>query len=217
MPFPRNERFIGRKRELSLLEHTFLNGNGTERTTAVLRGTGGMGKSAIALEYAYRYYKHYTAVFWFDMRKPETITKDLLDVAKRIYPNRHELTNDQRRVFPFMKESMIPPEVVEETRELVQDWLAEEGNEHWLLILDGIDDLEAFSSGYQFYPLSSHGQIIITSCRTDSHRLGSVTIGVDEMDLYDSSSMLLSSAGDYKLGEDEEQGESEACIQYATT
>src|SRR5260370_28853519 len=65
VPLPRNPFFTGREEILAAL-HTQL---GVDQTVALtqssaLHGLGGVGKTQIALEYAYRHALEYRAVFW---------------------------------------------------------------------------------------------------------------------------------------------------------
>ncbi|KAF2623299.1 kinesin light chain 1 [Macroventuria anomochaeta] len=52
LPFPRNELFVGRKDQLRTLEQSLLSPKTHQRMT--IYGLGGSGKSALALEFAYR-------------------------------------------------------------------------------------------------------------------------------------------------------------------
>ena len=67
MPFSRNENFLGRERELQDIHASFSHQHQTMRNkTAMyaLTGTGGIGKTQLACEYAYRYVAEYSAIFW---------------------------------------------------------------------------------------------------------------------------------------------------------
>lgn len=65
VPFPRNLFFTGREKILETL-HTQLSTNQAVALTqaSALSGLGGVGKTQIALEYAYRHALEYSAVFW---------------------------------------------------------------------------------------------------------------------------------------------------------
>ncbi|KAH8592666.1 kinesin light chain 1 [Bisporella sp. PMI_857] len=75
LPFPRNELFVGREKHLQSLEQFLLPSNAHRRMA--ICGLGGCGKSALALEFAYRalarHAKH--LVFWLLGRR---ITKQAL-------------------------------------------------------------------------------------------------------------------------------------------
>ncbi|MDT3441006.1 MULTISPECIES: FxSxx-COOH system tetratricopeptide repeat protein [unclassified Pseudofrankia] len=78
VPSPRNPRFIGRDRELAAL-HAGLRGETGSRQ--VLCGLGGVGKSSLAIEYAYRYSAAYDLVWWVPAEDPVTSTAALAILA----------------------------------------------------------------------------------------------------------------------------------------
>ncbi|KAF3112298.1 hypothetical protein TWF706_010885 [Orbilia oligospora] len=65
MPFFRSNSFVGRAETLKQVHEYFSDSNlvDTPRIFALI-GTGGMGKTQTALEYAYHHRHNYTAVFW---------------------------------------------------------------------------------------------------------------------------------------------------------
>ena len=65
VPFQRNPFFTGREEILETL-HMHLSTNHVVALTQsyALHGLGGVGKTQIALEYAYRHARSYSAVFW---------------------------------------------------------------------------------------------------------------------------------------------------------
>ncbi len=65
IPYPRNPYFTGREELLRRLAASLRAGEtvGISQPQAV-SGLGGVGKTQIALEYAYRYYQDYDAVLW---------------------------------------------------------------------------------------------------------------------------------------------------------
>lgn len=84
VPFPRNPYFTGREEILEAL-HTHLGGRQAIALTqsAALHGLGGVGKTHIALEYAYRHALDYRAVFWIGAETEEQIVSDLLHIGTR--------------------------------------------------------------------------------------------------------------------------------------
>src|SRR5262249_55351008 len=73
VPLPRNKFFIGRDEVLNQLHKNF---NGGERTQA-LNGLGGIGKTQIAVEYAYRYQQDYRIVLWATARPRHALITDI--------------------------------------------------------------------------------------------------------------------------------------------
>ena len=74
----RNLMFTGRERELEELRRHL-----STRQVAVLSvtGTGGVGKSALALEYAHRARGHYKVIGWTRASSPVTLAEDLAALA----------------------------------------------------------------------------------------------------------------------------------------
>ncbi len=62
-PIERNPYFTGRKPELASLHKLLMAGKQVALTQAI-SGLGGIGKTQLALEYAYHYQKSYHDIFW---------------------------------------------------------------------------------------------------------------------------------------------------------
>src|SRR6185312_5981014 len=81
----RNRTFSGRNTALLNL----YNGLQAESAAAVLpttavHGLGGVGKTALALEYAHRYASDYDLIWWINAEQPTTATTDLVDLGNRL-------------------------------------------------------------------------------------------------------------------------------------
>ena len=80
---PRNKNFTGRT---DLLER--LRGGLANRVTAVvphaLHGLGGVGKTQMAVEYAYRYRSEYDLVWWIPADQPVLVRSSLATLATRL-------------------------------------------------------------------------------------------------------------------------------------
>ena len=139
VPHRRNPSFTGRG---DLLEA--LHGSGGETRpvvlTQVLRGLGGIGKTQLALEYAYRYGGTYRLVWWVRAEEPETLASDYAALAQALQLPQHA-AQDQ-------------PEIIAAVRQ----WL--ERHEGWLLILDNAPEPAAI---HAYLPRSPYGHIVITS------------------------------------------------------
>ena len=120
VPYLRNPFFTGRKKLLTLLHDRF-NTAKTAMSTQVITGLGGIGKTQIALEYAYRYRADYRAVLWINAATRDTLISDFVKIAILLQlPERDE--QDQSIAVAA-----------------VRRWLEE--NTAWLLILDNANDL----------------------------------------------------------------------------
>ncbi|HEY1350385.1 MAG TPA: NB-ARC domain-containing protein [Ktedonobacteraceae bacterium] len=138
VPYQRNLFFTGRKALLAVL-HTRLAlpcaTACTQTQLVALYGLGGIGKTQLAVEYAYQHALEYQAIFWIEAESVETITGSFQQIARHIH-----LPEKQDRL-------------VEE----VQRWLL--CHSHWLLIWDNLGNLELLR---QFLPPTRQGSILLT-------------------------------------------------------
>ncbi|KAF2025248.1 HET-domain-containing protein [Setomelanomma holmii] len=121
LPFPRNERFVGREEQLQSLKQTLFCSNTHSRMT-VYR-LGGCGKSALALEFAYHALTDRVAerVFWVP-----AISRDSFELAYC------EIANSLR--IPGISDSNA------NINKLVRDTLSADSSGSWLMIVDNADD-----------------------------------------------------------------------------
>ncbi len=71
VPFPRNAGFVGRELDLTNLHTALSGGDPVGILPAGLTGQGGMGKTALAVEYCYRHRDDYPGgVFWVNAAEP---------------------------------------------------------------------------------------------------------------------------------------------------
>jgi tetratricopeptide (TPR) repeat protein/transcriptional regulator with XRE-family HTH domain len=165
VPSARNPFFTGRQEVLEHLHrHLAPQKHGLPQAVA-LYGLGGIGKTQLALEYAYRFGLEYRAIFWIGAETLEHIHASLLAIAHRLnLPERLEA--DQTRMVAA-----------------VQSWL--ETRNEWLLIWDNMEDQELFR---RFVPSLRHGSILIT---TRQHALGPLATGIDLAPMPVEEGMLL--------------------------
>jgi hypothetical protein len=105
-----------------------------------LSGLGGVGKSQIALEYAYRYHQDYQAVLWAQAESTEALVSSYLTLAAVLRLQERE-ERDQ-----------------EITIAAVKRWL--QMHRGWLLILDNADELALLPS---FLPSTPGGHLLLTT------------------------------------------------------
>ncbi|KAF3934331.1 hypothetical protein ABW19_dt0209538 [Dactylella cylindrospora] len=207
---PRNRTFIGRAEELrkihkyftqpTLMESADMESADMESQPTdtpsmfALAGTGGMGKTQIALEYAYRHQRDYTAIFWVFAASEDTIRAAFVDIMQRIVNEQVKVVWTGPPNYDVVASSLgIPglinsngvvsanPETIGNIQAALFSWLQLPGNSKWLLIFDNADDLETFDL-QKYIPSHGGGAILITSRRPEfSHSAEQVGLeGLDE-------------------------------------
>ena len=139
IPFRRNPYFTGRDEILESLYHDLQLGQ-SNAPIKVLSGLGGVGKTQIAIEYAYRYRSDYDIIWHIRSEKPVTLAADFAALARALD-------------LPAKEEQEQAKEI-----EAVKHALRE--REGWLLIFDNV---ELEEDVWDFLPQAGAGQVIITS------------------------------------------------------
>ena len=81
---PRNLRFVGRAKELDEIEQAFAQVPGPSARAVAAWGLVGAGKTALALEYAYRHSDAYQCVWWVDATTTAAAAAGLESLAARL-------------------------------------------------------------------------------------------------------------------------------------
>lgn len=82
MPHPQNHNFIGRTSVLDAITSAFTKGNKAwSPTTFALCGMSGVGKTQIAVQFAYHQRDSYDFVFWIRGGSKESVRSDLVRIA----------------------------------------------------------------------------------------------------------------------------------------
>ncbi|KAJ5546250.1 Tetratricopeptide-like helical [Penicillium frequentans] len=149
VPFARNRRFVGRQQEIDYLERLVFNTAGPAKVT--IYGLGGIGKTQIALELAYRMREKVpeSSIFWIQCTSYETVQQAYVKIAEALgIPD-------------------IEPAKIEEQ---VRAHLSQDSAGKWLLIFDNADDMEMWTKGSvtapplkNVLPCSENGHILFTS------------------------------------------------------
>lgn len=80
LPLLPNPDFVGREDYLSVLDQAFHESD--KQSVIALRGMDGIGKTEIALQYAYRHFEEYNTIIWLDATSIETLKTDCLRVLQ---------------------------------------------------------------------------------------------------------------------------------------
>ena len=139
VPHIRNPNFTGRGPLLDNLRDNLTSGQPAAVTQAIA-GLGGVGKTQLATEYAYRYAAEYSLVWWLPSEEPATLAATYAALAQRLDLPEKDAT----------EQSVIIA--------AVHEWLRQNGD--WLLIFDNASkpaDLR------DYLPGSRAGHVLITS------------------------------------------------------
>jgi hypothetical protein len=141
IPYPRNSFFIGREELLTRLRTQLLAGQATALLQPqAITGLGGIGKTQIAVEYAYRYHQDYQVVLWARAESTEALTSSYVTIASLL--NLPEQKEQEQEI----------------TIQAVKTWL--QTHSGWLLILDNADDLSLVPA---FLPPALGGHLLLTT------------------------------------------------------
>jgi len=154
VPYQRNAFFTGREEILTQL-HAELHTKGTVAITQAhaLCGLGGIGKTQIVLEFAYRHRDEYRAVLWVKSDTRENLLSDFLSLATLLnLPEQHA------------KDQAV-------TIAAIQRWMQQQMM--WLLIFDNADDLTFVRN---FIAPGARGHMLLT---TRAQALGRLAHRID--------------------------------------
>jgi tetratricopeptide (TPR) repeat protein len=141
IPYPRNSFFIGRDEILTRLRTQLQSGQATALSQPqAITGLGGIGKTQIAVEYAYRFHQDYQVVLWARAEDTEALTSSFITIAT--------LLN--------LAEQKAQDQTI--TVDAVKTWL--QTHSGWLLILDNADDLNLLPA---FLPPALGGHLLLTT------------------------------------------------------
>lgn len=138
VPHQRNPNFVGRDALLDQIHKTLTSKNAAALTA--IHGMGGVGKTQLAAEYAYRHAADYQIVWWIRSEEASTLATDYAALAEKLdLPKKHE------REQPVIVGA-------------VRDWLNH--NAGWLLVFDNARRAEDVRD---YLPQNRAGHVLITS------------------------------------------------------
>jgi hypothetical protein len=159
---PKNHNFTGRNELLKQIKHHFRQ----ESTPAILtafHGLGGIGKTQVALEFAWQYYekqkeyKSYQGICWFNAENEDKLTNDYMSLGLELNIVRVEEKTS-----------------TEECIRYVKHWLEHPSHAGWLLVYDNALNYEVIQ---KFLP-TTNGKIIVTSRYTEGWPQQSLRVDV---------------------------------------
>ena len=149
IPYPRNPFFLGRDTELLHIHQNLQTGQATALSQPqAISGLGGIGKTQLALEYAYRFHQDYQAILWARAESIEALISSYVAIASLL---------------------QLPEREARKQEIIVQDvkaWL--QMHRGWLLILDNADELAMLPG---FLPPSLGGHLLLTTRAAATGRL----------------------------------------------
>ena len=188
LPFHKNVNFTGRDGELVEI-HEALHGPDallSGQRIVILHGLGGIGKTQLAIQYAYIHQKEYTSVWWVNASTTQTLSHGFLGIGQQLlaYHARKTTAGLKRDCAQIAAALGLPSDAVDQNGKLITsrditdivvkaiiEWFETDDNNRWLLIIDNYDDLRNVNI-YEFLPQSSRGSILITSRSRDTCRVG---------------------------------------------
>ena len=182
MPFERNSNFVGRRFQLDQLTLK-IRAEGCSQRIAIA-GLGGVGKTQIALEIAYRIKEDFT-VFWVPATDSAAFEQEYLKIGQSLeIPGINEKEAD--------------------VKQLVRDELSRDTSGRWLMVVDNADDIKLFSKSAgdcalsldDYLPQNNRSTILFTTRNMAAavdlvgDQAGNDVISVDLMNMNDAKSLL---------------------------
>ncbi|KAF5249950.1 hypothetical protein FOXYS1_14964 [Fusarium oxysporum] len=194
IPYTINPGFVRRSEILYLLKSQLGDAESQSQSKghrrAALHGLGGVGKTQIALSYAYwiQEVSQDTSVFWVHASSVEKFSESYANIANECRISGHE-------------------DPTFDALSTVRDWLESKQSGQWLMVIDNADDMQLFfphndssklkanteSGMSQFIPQCPHGNVLITTRNMQvGSRLtkGKFPIEVGKMDEHEATQLL---------------------------
>ncbi len=140
---PRNPDFTGRTDFLRELERRLSHGTTEAALPEVLHGMGGVGKSQLATEYAYRHRSDFDVIWWIPAERSVKIVASLVELGTRLGLNIGDAYIGVQEVVDALRGGRhpnVPP--------------------NWFLVFDNADSPAAVQ---QYLPTGGSGRILVTS------------------------------------------------------
>ncbi len=135
----RNRNFTGRDELIARLRNSLTSGN-TAAVTAAVHGLGGVGKSELAIEYAWRWASHYSTIIWIRAETTATLGADFEALGDKLNLFNGDKPSEQAAVIETVREHLLK-------------------TPGWLLVLDNAEKPKDIEDATP----RAGGQVIITS------------------------------------------------------
>ena len=139
LPHLRNRNFTGRTELLEALRTKLMHGRPAVLTQAI-SGLGGVGKTELAVEYAYQNASDYELVWWVRAEEPALLATDFAGLAEYLDLSEKDVL-DQREAITAARR-----------------WF--ESHDRWLLVFDNAEELGDL---LPYLPRTGSGNVLITS------------------------------------------------------
>lgn len=179
LPFSRNNNFIGRTDEMSALEQKLFAEQDCQKIAIV--GLGGVGKTQVALQFAYSVLEKHpdVSVFWTHAQSSETFEQACREVASVLGIHG---TEDGKK----------------DVKELIQRCLSAERAGKWMLVVDNADDMEILEGSdgnkgiLDYLPKSKSGLTLFTTRdKETAHTLtGNSIVNVEKLNVAMASNLF---------------------------
>ena len=152
---PRHRGFVGRDEDLEALRDRFA-AAGDRRVEVTVNGVPGVGKSELALEYAYRFSSDYAAVWWLSAHDRQSVLTGLAELAVRL---RQPGSTDYGTLSALERLSNDP------------------AYGRFLLVYDNADDPDVIAD---LLPTGATGHVLITSGPVDGRAVELVPMSAED-------------------------------------
>lgn len=163
IPRNRNLKFTGRESFLANL-HKLLTSRRSPALPQAIVGEAGVGKTQIAVEYAYRHVRDYKVVWWL---RSGALPTDYASLARTLKLPERDVSDQNALV------------------KSVQQWLGE--NKKWLLVFDNVQNPAEVRN---YLPPAGNGHVLITSQNLNWQDVANA-LPVKGMDTDDAANFLL--------------------------
>ena len=148
IPFVRNPHFVGRQEEIWKIEDMISTPDGPKKIA--ITGLGGVGKTQIALELAYRMRDRdpECSIFWIPCTSYEAVEQAFITIAQMLGFHKMEPAEAKDQLKTYFSET----------------------NKKWLLIFDNADEMDMWTTGSTtalplktIIPRAENGHVLFTS------------------------------------------------------